>query len=206
MLEFRPTEVPTTRPKILLVHHWVEFSSKFPESLDAVRGKKFSIDAQQQDSYELTYELKEGCYYDLNLSNEDAGEKLYPDNSQNLYEMLIGLREGNYYLIPYFPAGYPVYRLDYPTMAPLVSDSKNKYLGTIKPYESPSDDPKLKLYLVFKLTPIILRVCVDNGVKYEKCTLEILINRCLLKPGTPPAGVTPKFIEYLDQVKTLTPG
>jgi hypothetical protein len=206
VFEFRPTEVPTTRPKILLVHHWVEFSNKFPDGLSHVKGKKFSIEAQQQVSYELSHTIKEGCYYDINLSNEDAGEKLYPNDTQNLYEMLIGLKEGNYYLMPYFPANYPVYRLDYATMSPLVSDSKLKYLGTIKPYESPPGNETLKLYLMYKLTPIILRVCVDEGVGYEKCTLEILINRCLMKEGTPPAGVTPKFIEYLSQIESLTPG
>jgi hypothetical protein len=206
MLEFRPTEVPSTRPRILLTHHWVEFSQRFPDGLDFVKGKKFSIEAQQQVSYPLSFTLKEGCYYDINFSNEDAGEKLYPDNTNNLYEVLIGLKEGNYYLIPYFPADYPVYRLDYPTMAPLVSDSERKHLGNIKPADSPADNPQLRFYFVYKLTPVILRVCVDEGVDYEKCTLELLINRCLMKQGTPPTSVTPKFIEYLDQIKTLTPG
>jgi len=173
--------------------------------LDFVKGKSFSIAAQQQDSYELSFTIKEGCYYDINLSNEGAGEKLYPNDSMHLYEMLIGLKGGNYYLLPYFPANYPIYQLDFATMVPLVSDSKKKYLGIIKPYESPPDNQQLRLYLVHKLTPIILRVCVDEGVAYEKCTLEFLINRCLLKNGTPPAGVTPKFIEYLDEIKNLAP-
>jgi hypothetical protein len=206
MLEFRPTEVPTTRPKILLVHHWVKFSPNFPDALGYARGKSFSIEAQQQVSYELSYTLKEGCYHDVNLSNEDAGEKLYPNNSAHLYEVLIGLREGNYYLIPYFPAGYPVFRLDYSTMSPLVSDADRKYLGTIRPSESPPENAMLRLYFLNKLDPVILRVCVDEGVAYEKCTLEFLINRCLIKEGTAPASVTPKFIEYLDEIKNLVPG
>jgi len=206
MLEFRPTEVPSTRPRILLTKHWVEFSPRFPEGLSHVKGKKFSIEAQQQVAYELSYKIKEGCYVDINLSNEDAGKKLYPDTSENLYEVLFGLKDGNWYIIPYFPADYPIYRLDYPDMSPLVSHAERKYLGTIKPYESPPDDPKLKLYLVFKLKPIILRLAIDEGVSYEKCTLEILINRCLMKEGTLPAGAPVKFIRYLDEIKTLTPG
>jgi hypothetical protein len=192
LIEFRPTELPTVRPRILLVGHWVKFSSGFPDNLDFVKGQAFSITAQQQVSYALSYSLKEGCYYDINLSNEDAGEKLYPDNRMHLYEMLIGLRDGNYFLMPYFPADYPIYRLDYATMSPLVS-------------ETPPDNPTLRLYLLYDQTPVILRVCVDDGVAYEKCTLEILINRCLMKAGTPPVNITPKFIEYLDEIKTLTP-
>ena len=203
MLELRPTEVPTTRPKILLVDHWIKFSNGFPDSLDHVRGKTASIIKQQQVPYELTYVLKEDCYVDINLSNESAGQKLYPDATSNLYEVLIGFKPGNYLCQIYFPADHPIYGLDYAIMVPLITSDTYKYLGAIKPEDSPADDPKLKLYLVYKLTPMILRIYADDGVAYEKATINFLVNRCAMKFGPAPADVKPKPIFYLDEIKWI---
>lgn len=201
MIELRPVEVPTARPKILLVDHWVKFSANFPDYLKHVKNKTFRIARQVQVAYELSYILKEACYKDINLSNEDTGVKLYPDADDNLYEMLIGFKPGNYYIIPYFPADQPIYRLDYATMTPLVSDAALKYLGTIKPADSPAEDPKFKLYLVHELKPVILRLVADDGVDYEKITMEILINRCNMSEETPEEKVPVKKVEYLDALK-----
>ncbi|MBA7568758.1 hypothetical protein ES708_10492 [subsurface metagenome] len=141
MIEVRPTEVfagVQPRPKILLVNHWVKFSNNFPDSLDHIKGKSARILKQQQVSYELSWIIKEDCYKDINLSNEDSGEKLYPDVADNLYEVLIGFKPGNYLCHVYFPADYPLYRLDYPDMSPLISSDTYKYLGAIKPSDFPS--------------------------------------------------------------------
>ena len=151
--------------------------------------------------------LKEGCYKDINLSNEDTAEKLYPDVSDNLYEMLIGFKPGNYMCQVYFPAGIPIYRLDFPDMYPLVGSATLKYLGAIKPSDSPVGNPTFKLYLFYRLTPVILRLMVNEGVAYEKITMEILINRCLMDVSRPaPPNITPKPIFYLDEIKSLTTG
>lgn len=204
MIELRPYQTffdVYPHPRILLPNHWVKFSDGFPEQLSYVKGKTMRIDKQAQVTYELSYKLKEACYKDINLSNEDTGVKLYPDSSENLYELIIGLKPGNYYMIPYFPADIPIYRLDYPTMTPLVSDSSLKYLGNVKPSDSPAENPTLKLYLVYQLKPIILRLVSDDGVDYEKCTLQFTVNRCRMVSGTPPENVTPKPIYYLDELK-----
>lgn len=208
MLELRPTEVVRgvePRPKILLVDQWVRFSPNFPSSLDHVRGKTARITKQQQVPYELSYILKEGCYKDVNLSNEDTGEKLYPDLSFVLYEMLIGFKPGNFLCHLYFPADSPVYRLDYATMLPQVNSTSNKYLGAIKPEESPDTDPVMKLYLVYKLNPIFLRLVVDEGIDYEKATLKLTINRCVMNfaAGDPPPHIMPKPILYLDEISDM---
>ncbi len=209
MIEVRPTEVfagVQPRPKILLVNHWVKFSNNFPDTLDHVKGKTVRIAKQQQVSYELSWIVKEDCYKDVNLSNEDAGEKLYPDVTDNLYEVLIGFKPGNYLCHVFFPAAYPLYRLDYPDMSPLISSDAYKYLGAIKPSDSPVENPTFKLYLVYKLKPIILRLYADDGVDYEKATMQFSINRCLMERGVPPPHITPKPILYLDEIKWLSAG
>lgn len=204
MIELRPAGVTVetkAAPRILLPNYWVKFSPNFPDFLDHVKGKTMQVVLQTQVTYEVSRKIKEACYIDLNLSNEDTGLKLYPDAANNVYEMLIGLKPGNYYIIPYYPANDPIYRLDYSTMLPLVADSSMKYLGTIKPSDSPVDNPTFKLYLVFELKPIILRIVADDGVDYEKATLEITVNRCQMKEGTPPDNVVPKPIPYIDELK-----
>ncbi|GAI08121.1 unnamed protein product, partial [marine sediment metagenome] len=191
---------------ILLVNHWVKFSNRFPDTLDHVKGKAARILKQQQVSYELSWIIKEDCYKDINLSNEDAGEKLYPDVADNLYEVLIGFKPGNYLCHVFFPADYPIYRLDYPDMSPLISSDAYKYLGAIKPSDSPVDNPTFRLYLVFRLKPVILRLYADDGVDYEKISLQFSINRCLMSFETPPPQITPKPILYLDEIKWLSLG
>jgi hypothetical protein len=203
MIELRPAGVTTeikSQPRILLPGYWVKFES-FPDYLSHVKGKTMKVVKQAQVHYELSYILKEATYKDVNLSDEDTGVKLFPDIGENLYETVFGLKPGNYYIIPYFPADQPIYRLDYPTMTPLVSDSALKYLGTIRPEDSPVENPTFKLFLVYQLKPVILRIVADDGVDYTKATLDILVNRCQMEEGKPPEGVTPKPIWYLDALK-----
>ena len=209
MIELRPVEtVERIKPavKVVLPDWWLRFSNNFPDTLDHVKGKTVKILKQQQVKYELSWIIKEACYKDVNLSNEAAGEKLYPDVADNLYEMIIGFKPGNYFCHVYFPAEYPLYRLDYPDMSPLISSATLKYLGAIRPEDSPVDNPIFKLYLVFKLKPIILRFYADDAIDYEKIGLELTVNRCLMRQGVPPPSVTPKPIQYLDEIKWLSLG
>lgn len=209
MIELRPVEtIERIKPavRVVLPDWWLKFSNNFPDTLDHVKGKTVRVLKQQQVKYPLSRTIKEACYNDVNLSNDDAGEKLYPDVADNLYEVLVGFKPGNYFCHVYFPAEYPLYRLDYPDMSPLISSDSLKYLGAIKPEDSPVDNPILKLYLVFKLKPIILRLYADDGIDYEKIDLEFTINRCLMQEGVPPPEVKPKPIQYLDEIKWLSLG
>ncbi|KKN87053.1 hypothetical protein LCGC14_0263230 [marine sediment metagenome] len=210
MIELRPVEtVERIKPavRIVLPDWWLKFSNNFPDTLDHVKGKTVRILKEQQVNYQLSWIIREACYRDINLSNDiPAGEQLYPDVADNLYEVLIGFKPGNYLCQVYFPADYPLYRLDYPNMSPLIGSDSLKYLGAIQPKDSPVDNPIFKLYLVYKLKPIILRLYADDGVDYEKITLDFTINRCLMQQGTPPPNVTPKPIQYLDEIKWLSLG
>jgi len=203
MLEVRPIDVfeqVWPRPKVLLPGHNIQFSDKFPDGLSHVKGKTFKIEKTAQVYYELSWILPELHYKDINLSNEDAGEKLYPEASDVLYETLIGFKPGNYFTLIYFPADQPIYRLGYYSMTPLISSASLKYLGAVKPEDSPVNNPTLKLYTVYKLNPFIFRISVDNGVDYDKITWEICINKCRLE--TVAAPVEPvKYIPYIDELK-----
>jgi hypothetical protein len=204
MLELRPVETfagVTPRPKVLLPDFWIKVSDSFPDALDHVRGKTMKVLKTNQIVWPVSKIIKEGCYVDLNLSNDNGQELLYPNDPSNMYEVLIALYPGNYYLLPYFPAGQPIWRLDEPTMTPTMNSATLKYLGAIRPSDSPVENPVFKLYLFYKLKPVILRVVADDGVGYEKCRMEFQINRCKIAQDTPPANVTPKFIPYLDELK-----
>jgi len=203
MLEVRPIEVfeqVWPRPKVLLPGHNIQFSNRFPDGLDHVKGKTFRITKTAQVNYELSWILPELHYKDINLSNEDAGEKLYPEATDEVYETLIGFKPGNYFTLIYFPADQPIYRLGYYSMTPLIASASLKYLGAVKPEDSPVGTPTLKLYTVYKLKPFIFRISIDNGVEYEKITWVITINKCKLE--TVPAPVEPvKYIPYIDELK-----
>jgi hypothetical protein len=206
MLELRPTTTVvgvTPVSKILLPDYWVRFSNKFPDTLDHVRGKTARIAKQQQVPFLVTKKIKEGCYIDVDLSNESSGQKLYPNVAENLYEVLIGFKEGNYLTHIFFPSDFPIYQLDYPGMTPSVASSTLKYLGAVKPTDSPVENPTFRLYFVYKLKPIILRLLADDGVADEKVTLELMINRCQMSFEQLPPNITPKPILYLDEIKWI---
>lgn len=210
MLELRPVETVgyiQPLPKVLLPGWWVAFSANFPSSL-LVGGKTYQILKQQQVNYPYTWTIKEACYVDVDLSNDATGLQLYPPtgNANLVYEVLIGMRKGNYFAQLYFPAGYPIYRLDSSTMTPTITSSTLKYLGAITPKMSPVDNAIFKLYLLGNLTPVILRLYADDGKAYEQITLDFTINRCLMQQATPPANVTPKPIYYLDEIKWMSVG
>ncbi len=208
MIELRPVEtVERIKPsvRVLMVDQWVKFSKNFPSTMDHVKGKTFRIVAQQQVTYERSYILKEECYKDVNLGNDSGNELLYPDQSDHLYEMLVGFKPGNYFASIFFPSGDPIYRLDKSEMFPNIASSTYKYIAAIRPEDSPPENPILKMYLPYKLDPFILRLYVDDGVTYEKIVLRYMINRCLIQQGTPPASVSPKPILYIEELKTLRP-
>ena len=203
MIELRPIEVfeqVWPRPKVLLPGHNIQFSNAFPDGLDFVKGKTFKITKTVQVRYELSWILPALHYKDINLSNEDAGQKLYPEASDEVYETLIGFKPGNYFTLIYFPADQPIYRLGHYTMTPLISSASLKYLGAIKPEDSPINNPTLKIYTFYKLNPFIFRISVDNGVDYEKMTWEICVNKCKIERAAAPVEQV-KYIPYIDELK-----
>jgi len=202
MLEVRPVEIYENvypRPKVLLPGHNVHFSDGFPDGLSAYKGKTFRITKTNQVNYELSWILPELHYADINLSNEEEGQKLYPESTSEFYEMLVGFKPGDYFTLIYCPADQPIYRLGYYTMTPLISSASLKYLGAIKPEDSPASNPILRLYTFFKLIPFIFRISVDNGVNYDKMTWRLCVNKCKIEQYMPPEGMPVKYIPYISE-------
>jgi hypothetical protein len=203
MLQTRPNTVYENlypQPIVLLPGQGVRFSDQFPDTLSHVRGKTFTISKAVEVRYELSWILPTLDYKDIDLSNSNSGEKLYPNQSDELYETVIGLKPGNYFVQVFFPANQPVYRLSWSTMYPDASNAALKYLGAVKPEDSPPDNPIFKIYSVFKLDPFYLRMVVDDGIDYEKMTLVLTINRCKLVEE-PPEGSQPKYIPYITELQ-----
>jgi len=70
-----------------------------------------------------------------------------------------------------------------------MSSPKYKYIGSIKPEDSPYYDPRLKLVTVYNMLPFYLRFLVDTGDD-EKCIAPLIVNHCQLKDVT--ATATPE--------------
>jgi hypothetical protein len=202
MIQTRPNSVYENiipQPNVLLPGQGVQFSDQFPDTLDHVKGKTFTVSKSVQVRYELSWILPSLYYKDIDLANGSSGEKLYPDQSDELYEILIALKPGNYFTQVYFPANQPVYKLSYNTMYPDVSNAALKYLGAIRPEDSPPENPIFRLYTVYRLTAFILRMVVDDSVDYEKMSLDFTINRCKLVEETPETMV--KYIPYITELQ-----
>lgn len=185
------------RAALLQKDYYVRFSD-YDRWPDHVQGKLFRISQKQEVEYLDSYTLPGNDYKDINLSNQDAGIHLYPDSDTMLTELIVAFKPGKYLVEPMYPAGHPIYRMDYSTMIPDVTNADRRWLGTWKPESSPIEDPKIKFYLVNTETPIIFRTYVLPGVDFEKCIFYFLANRCNI--GNP--IVTPTR-EQIDKSKLL---
>ncbi len=205
-LEYRPLDnVVRIQPqvKITIPDWWLRFSDGWPDDLAFVKGKTFRVSKEQTVKYPLPLILPEGNYFDIDPSDEDTGQKLYPYQQDIVYEVLIGMRPGNYMLQFYYPANDPIFRLDYATMLPNLTDPSLKYLGALRPGDSPSGEETIKIYFVYRMKPFYVRVIADDGVAYEKCVIDFTFNRLALQQAVPPPDVKPKLIPYLEDIKWL---
>jgi len=115
----------------------------------------------------------------IQLDNSANGLRLYPTDDDTLYEILIGFKwDGNFLIYPQFPAGRYLWRLDDPTMYPdPTADDERRYVGAIKPEDSPSKKPKVRTYTLKDMEPLILEVS-NVGNDYGKLIFEFTINKC----------------------------
>lgn len=179
MLEVQlPSEIYTLtfRRKLLQAGFLVRFTNVayWP---DHVRGKTFKILQKQETAYVISCIIPGGDYIDINLSNQEAGEKLYPIADDRLTELVIGFKPGEYIIEPRYPANRAIYRLDYATMEPNIADEDLRWLGAWKPEDSPAEDPRIHLFLVKGENPIYLRAYVLASVDYDKVVIPLLCNR-----------------------------
>jgi len=212
MLELQPKPqfsvvVP---PKLLQEGYLVTFSSDWPSTHNAIREKTFRIDVCNQVPFDRSFILPTGAagtiYRDVDFSNGSGTfqESIYPENQSSLFEVLLGFKPGNFLSHWYIPASKSVHQLEYAGMYPDITDNTKKYLGARQPKDSPYDDPRIKLYLVKDLAPLIMRLYVLPGVDYEKIVCGLTVNKCLMRIIEAPTDdqlLKAKVIRYYDYLR-----
>lgn len=191
-------------PKLLQEGYMVYFDEVWPSTLSHIRNKVFRIDVVNQVPYDLNYIIPTGDYKDVDLSNQSGGEKLYPTSEITLYEVSMGFKPGNFLAQLYIPQSKAIRYLEYSTMQPDVSDSTKRYIGALKPEDSPYEDHRIKFYFVKNLAPLIMRLYVLPGVDYEKIVAGLMINKCKLRHITEPSNEEKnkaKVIRYYDELR-----
>jgi len=212
MLELQPKAQfsVVTPPKLLQEGYLVTFSSDWPSTHDAIREKTFRIDAVNQVPYDRSFVLPESAvgtiYRDVDFSNGSGAfqESIYPEQQNSLFEVLLGFKPGNFLSHWYIPAGKSVHQLEYAGMYPVMTDNTLKYLGSRQPKDSPYDDPRIKLYLVKDLAPLIMRLFVLPGVDFEKIVCGLTINKCqmrIIEAPTEDQLLKSKVIRYYDYLR-----
>ncbi|GAJ10855.1 unnamed protein product, partial [marine sediment metagenome] len=141
------------------------FTEAWPDAHKWAKGKYWEIKETVLVSYDRGYILPGDdlatagiSTKNLDLSNATAGLKLYPESEGVAYEILIGLKPGNYQIGLYIP-GINDYLLALgdTSMYPDLTDSERKYLAAITPDDSSYDNPLLKLWAVKDMAAWILK-------------------------------------------------
>lgn len=219
MLELQPKPqfnivVP---PKLLQEGYLVQFPSTWPSTYTSHRGKMFQLGPCLQIPYDLSYKLPAGDYRDVDFSNGDGTfqESVYPEQDMSLFEVLVGFKPGAFITEWFIPADKSLHRLEYAQMEPDITSAKKLYLGAFKPSDSPYEDPKIKLYFVRKLTPLIMRVYILPSAGYyqvggvatadfEKVVVGLTVNRCkltLIDSPTDDQRAKAKVIRWYDEFR-----
>ncbi len=208
MLELvqRPQFTVVVPPKLLQEGYLVTFTEAWPSTLVAISGKTFQVDTTNQVPYNLRYIIPTGDYRDVDLSNGSGTfqEDLYPIRSQSLFEVSMGMNPGAYVIHFYIPATRHIHSLEFAGMVPDVTSATLVYLGARRPQDSPTEDPRIKFYLVKDLAPLILRVYALPGTDYEKAILDLVVNKCDLAEVPEPTEDQlrkAKVIRYYDELR-----
>jgi len=178
----------SVKPEDILLQKgaWVKFSSAWPGTHKWASGKLFVVSAEPiLVPYAISRIIPEDDYCDIDLSNSDSGEKLYPENEGVLYQIAVGMKPGDYLVHFYLPSPRYIYHLGEASMFPDVASSTLRYLGAKRPEDSPADAPLWFLFAIKDMPPITLRPYVETGgddatQAFEKCTFMLKINKCLL--------------------------
>lgn len=170
---------------------WVRFTPSWPDNHAWVkRSQVFTVTQQLLVPVPYSYVLPESDYRKLDLSNANGGLKLYPADELVLYEILLGLKPGNFIIHVYVPSNRYIMSLADPTMTPDVSDSATpptqRYIGALNPSDSPAVTPLWKLYAVKDMAAFQLWDYVLKGVDFEKTTIVFFVNKLRLAPLTAP--------------------
>lgn len=171
------------RDLLLVRGSWVKFSDRWPDSpAKWARGNSFAVnETPVLTRYPATKTVVSDNYVDLTLDNSSNGLKLYPEDEFVLYQIAVGLKDGDYMVQTYVPADRYVYSLGESSMWPNVTSATLQYLGAKYPEDTPADSPLWFLYVIKDSPAFILRLLTSPGVDYEKETIEFTVNKCRLE-------------------------
>jgi hypothetical protein len=192
------------------VGDFLTFSNRWPENLGIKPGMTYQVVWHQEVPYELHYILPANDYKDVDISDPTSytatgPENLYPYGANNtLYQILFGLKPGNFVVHLYMPANQYILGLEYTNMYPsqnVMTDPKLKYIGAIRWHDTPYYDPRLKLITVYNMLPFYFRFLVDLG-DFEKCVAPLIINHCMLNPIANPTAEqkSKNLIRYVTEI------
>jgi hypothetical protein len=204
----KPQFTVVVPPRLIQEGYLVHFTDAWPSTLQHVRGRTFRADVVNQVPYSTRYIIPTSDYRDVDLSNGNGTfqESLMPTRNNSLFEVSLGLSPGAYVVHFFIPATRHVHALEFAGMTPDVNSPTLVYLGARRPDDSPSEDPRIKFYLVRDLAPLILRLFVLPGVSFEKIILDWTINRINMTEIDQPSQeqlTRSKVIRYFEEYRTF---
>lgn len=176
------------------------FTEAWPDAHKWAKNKYWEIKETALVSYDRGYILPGEDYKNLDLSNATDGLKLYPESEGVVYEILIGLKPGNYQIGLYIP-GVNDYLLALgdTSMYPDLTDTARKYLAAITPDDTPYDNPLLKLWAIKNMAAWILKDYILPGVDYDNSILGFKLAKHRLGEISKPDVFT--TIKYFNEIK-----
>ena len=171
------------------------FSGAWPGSQDWLTNQFFQITQTSLVKYPYgSLGLPGNDYEWLDLENANfapasfSALNLYPNSKGYVYEILIGMKPGNYQTTLYIPGTSDyLLSLGYPPMIPSLADPNLKYLGAFRPEDSPIENPQIKIWTVYQLVSWLLQVYADVGQDYEKPSFMFYIAKHKLTPIKQPS-------------------
>jgi hypothetical protein len=212
-LEFpRTIEFPPSKRQYQ-VNDFLTFTPAWPVQLGIAPGHTYQVVWRQDVPYDLHYIIAPDDWKDVDISDatsaastSTAQQNLYPyQSSTTIYQILFGFKPGNYMVHLYMPNDQFILSLEYTGMYPSDNNMTNpirKYIGALKPEDSPHYDPRLSLITVYNMLPFYLRYLVDDG-DYEKCITNMIINHMKLTDVTGSATPEQKsrnIIRYVTEI------
>ena len=168
--------------------------------IDWAAGKFFRIKEAVLVPWDRGFIIPGNDHKDLDLSNAPGGLLLYPEAEGIVYEILIGLKPGNYQVGVYIPGprDYLLALAD-ASAFPDLADPERRYLAAITPEDSPYGNPLLKIWALADQPKWILKTHVRQGVSFEKCIISFRVNKLRLEEIPQPAQYT--VIKWFEEIK-----
>ncbi len=155
---------------------YLYFTPAWPDAQSWLAGKYFQITQTVVVSYPIDRIIPGNDQIDLDLSNNSGGLGLYPAGKNIVYEILVGLKQGNYQVGVYIPTSADfLLALGKSGIRPNLADPDLRNLGTITPEQSPFDNPLLKLWAIYQMDSWILTVDMLPGVDFGKLVLGFAV-------------------------------